>query len=95
MTELILTFIFAVLSIIGLTEIIDYLKSVIMGSKNKPFCELWIYLEADTPDLQLESYLRSINTSKISKIYAVLSGMECLAECEKIAEKYNAIIIKK
>lgn len=92
MTEFILTFICAILAIIGLTEIIYSLKSFIIGDKCHTFSELYIYLDEINPDLQLETYLRSINISRISKIYAFYS--EKNENCEKVAEKYNVKLIK-
>lgn len=94
MTEFILKFICAILSIIGLTEIIHSLKTALISGKSKTYSELYIYLEEDNPDLQLEAYLRGINLSRFSKIYALYKENENLAECKKIADKYNVVLIK-
>ena len=94
MTEFILEFICAILSIIGLTEIIHSIKTALLSGKNKTYSELYIYLEEDNPDLQLEAYLRGINISRISKIYALYKENENMDECQKIADKYNVVLIK-
>ena len=94
MTEFILIFICAILSIIGLTEIIHSIKTALLSGKNKTYSELYIYLEEDNPDLQLEAYLRGINISRISKIYAFCKENENMDECKKTADKYNVILIK-
>lgn len=96
MTEFILTFICAFLSIIGLTEIIHSLKTALLSSKSKPFTELYIYLDEDNPDLQLETYLKSINTLRVTKFFALYSGNDDIEEkCERISQKYNIIFMKK
>ena len=96
MTEFILTFICAFLSIIGLTEIIHSLKTALLSSKSKPFTELYIYLDEDNPDLQLETYLKSINTLRVTKIFSIYNGNDDIEEkCERISQKYNIIFMKK
>ena len=94
MTKLILGFICAILSIIGLTEILHSLKTMLLSGKNNTFSELYIYLDDENPDLQLDAYLRGINISKVSKIYAFYKETDDLDECKKVADKYDVILIK-
>ena len=48
MTEFILKFICAILSIIGLTEIIHSLKTALISGKSKTYSELYIYVPKES-----------------------------------------------
>ncbi len=94
MTEIILTALGAVLSLVGLTEIIHSIKVRILSPKYPPQTVVTVYLHGDDADLQL---VYSINKYKCNnlKMVAVLSQLDDEKKeiCRKIAEKYDIEII--
>ncbi len=94
MTEIILTALGAVLSLVGLTEIIHSFRIKLLTPKHRPQAVVTVYLHGDDADLQL---IYAINKYKCNnlKMVAVLSQLdeEKKKICRKIAEKYDVEIL--
>lgn len=94
MTVTILRLVAAVFCILGVAEVIHITKRKILAPHSKAQTQLIIYLDSDTPDLQLLSIVNELNwhsalrPDSIICIYSFIKE-EQLEACIKTAEKYN------
>ena len=94
MIEILFEIIVIVLCILGASELIHILKQKLLTPKIMPQTRLIIYLEGETPDLQLISIInecswsRAISKTKLIGLYSVISA-ETLQNCLKIAQRHN------
>lgn len=94
MTEILLWIIIAVFSLLGLSELIHILKQRLLSPKKKPEMRLVVYLDGQTPDLQLISVInefgwsRAMRNVKLIGVYSDITD-ETLESCIRISQRHS------
>ncbi len=90
MSEIIFVIIFLIPSMLGLAEILHFIRSYILGGKAKPRKLLLVYLTGDDASLQLKGVLEEFNWHGkrfAEKVIAVDCGAKDFALCKALAQK--------
>lgn len=94
MIKIIFFVIIAVLCILGMAEVLHILKRRMLTSGSRPTIHLTVYLDDDTPDLQLAGVINEYNWSlrlrpdSIVGVYSCMTA-EQMKACKRMADKYN------
>jgi len=94
MTEILLGITVAIFCIWGVSELIHILKQKLLTPEKMPQMRLIVYLDGDTPDLQLISIINEYSWKKKSdnvKIIGIYSGGSdtAIENCLKIADRHG------
>lgn len=94
MTEIIFEIVIILLCVLGASELIHILKQKLLTPKILPQTHIIIYLDGETPDLQLISIINECGWSKVMRnvgligIYSEISDVS-LENCLKISQRHN------
>ncbi len=92
--ESILFFVFLILAMLGLAELIHTVKQLILYPKKQSGLFTVVFLDNNSPQCQLESIYQKFlwhGMDYTGKIIAINSNLDSqnFSECELIAKKYN------
>ena len=94
MMKIIFELVVIALCILGASELIHILKQRLLTPKKMPQTRLVIYLDGETPDLQLISIINEYSWSRATRnvkligIYSEISNVS-LENCLKISQRHN------